>query len=42
MTHSFEREFAAGLAVLVLVSVIAARLAVTNFWADWAGTILKP
>lgn len=42
MTRRFEREFAAGLAVLAVVTLIAARLAVTNVWVDWAGSILKP
>jgi hypothetical protein len=41
MTRSLDREFATGYAVLVLVTLIAARLAVTNVWVSWAGTILK-
>ncbi len=41
MTRSFDREFATGYAVLVLVTIVAARLAVTNVWTSWAGTILK-
>ncbi|HEY2466229.1 MAG TPA: hypothetical protein VGI45_00120 [Terracidiphilus sp.] len=41
MTRSFEREFAVGLAALVLVSVVAAGLAETNVWVNWAGMILK-
>jgi hypothetical protein len=41
MTRSVDREFATGYAVLVLVTVAAARLAVTNVWINWAGTILK-
>ncbi len=41
MTRTVDREFAAGYAALVLVTVVAARLAVTNVWISWAGTILK-
>lgn len=41
MTRSFDRAFAAGFAVLVLVTAVAARLAVTAVWISWAGTILK-
>ncbi len=41
MTRSVDREFATGYAVLVLVTVLAARVAVTNVWMSWAGTILK-
>ncbi len=41
MTRNVDREFATGYAVLVLVTVAAARLAVTNVWINWAGTILK-
>ena len=41
MTRSVDREFAAGYAVLVLVTVLAARLAVTNVWVSWAETVLK-
>jgi hypothetical protein len=41
MTHSLDREFAAGYAALVLVTLIASRLAMTNVWVSWAGTILK-
>ena len=41
MTRTFDRDFAAGYAALILVTVLAARLAVTNVWIKWAGTILK-
>jgi hypothetical protein len=41
MTHSFDRQFAMGLAVMAVVTLIAGRLAVTNMWVDWAGMILK-
>ena len=41
MTRSFDREFAMGLAVFVVVTLIAGRLAVTSTWVDWAGMILK-
>ena len=41
MTRRFDREFATGYAALVVVTVLAARLAVTSVWVDWAGTILQ-
>jgi hypothetical protein len=41
MTRSFDRDFATGYAALVLATIIAARLAVTNVWVSLAGTILK-
>lgn len=41
MTRRFDREFAIGFAALVAITVIAARLAVTNVWVNWAGTLLK-
>ena len=41
MTRSFDRPFAMGLAVMVVVTLIAGRLAVTSTWVDWAGMILK-
>ena len=41
MTRSVDRELAASYAAYVVVTVVAARLAVTNVWANWAGTILK-
>jgi len=41
MTRSFDRPFATGLAVFVVVTLIAGRLAMTNMWVDWAGMILK-
>jgi hypothetical protein len=41
MTRSFEREFAVGLAVMVVVTVLAGKLAMTGTWVEWAGTILK-
>jgi hypothetical protein len=42
MTRRFERDFASGLAALVVVTAVAAWLSVTNLWVDWAETILKP
>jgi hypothetical protein len=41
MTRSLDREFGLGYALLVVVTVLAARLAVTNVWINWAGAILK-
>jgi hypothetical protein len=41
VTRSLEREFAVGYGALVVVSVIVARLAVTDVWVNWAGIILK-
>jgi hypothetical protein len=41
MTRSFDRPFATGLAAMVVVTLIAGRLAMTNVWVDWAGMILK-
>jgi hypothetical protein len=41
MTRRLDREFAFGYAALALATVVAARLAVTNVWVNWAGTILK-
>jgi hypothetical protein len=41
MTRSVDREFSAGYAALVVVTVVAARLAVTNVWVNCAGAILK-
>ena len=41
MTRSFDRPFATGLAVMVVVTLIAGRLAMTGVWVDWAGMILK-
>jgi hypothetical protein len=41
MTRSFDRQFAMGLAVMAVVTLLAGRLAMTNVWVDWAGTILK-
>jgi len=40
MTRSFEREFAIGYAAFVMVSALAASIAVTNVWVNWAGMIL--
>jgi hypothetical protein len=37
MTRTVDREFATGYAALVVVTVVAARLAVTNVWINWAG-----
>ena len=41
MTRRLDREFAFGYADLSLATVVAARLAVTNVWGNWAETILK-
>jgi hypothetical protein len=41
MTRSFDRQFAMGLAVLAVVTLLAGRLAMTSVWVDWAGMILK-
>jgi hypothetical protein len=41
MTRSFDRQFAMGLAVLTVVTLIAGRLAMTSVWVDWAGMILR-
>jgi hypothetical protein len=41
MTRSFDRPFAVGLAAMVVVTLMAGRLAVTSMWVDWAGMILK-
>jgi len=41
MTRRLDREFAAGYADLVVVTLVAARLAETGVWVNWAGMILK-
>ena len=41
MTRRLDREFAIGYAALTLATVVAARLAVTDVWGNWAGTMLK-
>jgi hypothetical protein len=41
MTRRLEREFAFGFATFVLATVVAARVAATNVWLNWAGAILK-
>jgi hypothetical protein len=41
MTRRLDREFAAGYAALVVVTLVAARLAETGVWVNWAGMILK-
>jgi hypothetical protein len=41
MTRRFDREFAAGYAALAVATVIVARLAVTDVWANWASALLK-
>jgi asparagine N-glycosylation enzyme membrane subunit Stt3 len=41
MTRRLDREFAIGYAALALATVVAARLAVTDVWGNWAGAILK-
>jgi hypothetical protein len=42
LTRTVEREFAAGFAALVVVTVLAAGIAETNVWVNLAGTILNP
>lgn len=42
MTRSLEREFVAGFAVLVAMTLAVSSLAMTNLWVNWAGIILKP
>jgi len=41
LTRSFDRQFAMGLAVMAMVTLVAGRIAMTNVWVDWAGMILK-
>ena len=41
MTRRLDREFAIGYAALALATVVAARLAVTDVWGNWAGAMLK-
>jgi hypothetical protein len=41
MTRSFDRQFAKGLAVMAVVTLLAGRLAMTGVWVDWAGMILR-
>ena len=41
MTRTLEREFVAGYATLVAVSLAVSRLAITNMWASWAGILVK-
>jgi len=41
MTRTLDREFAAGYAAFVVVTLVVSRLAVTNAWVNWAGIILK-
>jgi hypothetical protein len=41
MTRTLDREFAAGFAAFVVVTLVVSRLAVTNAWVNWAGIILK-
>ncbi len=41
MTRSLEREFVAGYATLVAVTLAVSRLAMTNVWVSWAGVIVK-
>ncbi|MGA2747093.1 MAG: hypothetical protein ABSE44_20520 [Candidatus Sulfotelmatobacter sp.] len=41
LTRSFDRQFALGLAVMAMVTLVAGRLAMTSVWGDWAGIILK-
>lgn len=41
VTRRFDREFALGFGALVMASVVATELAVTDVWVSWAGMILK-
>jgi hypothetical protein len=41
MTRRLDREFAIGYAALASATAVAARLAVTDVWSSWAGTMLK-
>jgi hypothetical protein len=41
MTRTFDRQFAAAYAALIVATVVAAKLAETNAWINWAGMILK-
>ena len=41
MTRTLEREFVAGYAALVAVSLAVSRLAITNVWVSWAGILAK-
>lgn len=41
ITRTFDREFAVAFSALVAASVVAAGLADTGLWANWAGMILK-
>jgi hypothetical protein len=41
MTRDFEREFALGLAALIVASVVIAGMADSGVWVNWAGIILK-
>ncbi len=41
ITRRLDREFAAGYVALVVATLVAARLAETSVWVNWAGMILK-
>ncbi|MGA9801501.1 MAG: hypothetical protein WBQ68_20950 [Terriglobales bacterium] len=41
MTRTLEREFVAGYAILVAVTITVSRLAMTNAWVSWAGILVK-
>jgi hypothetical protein len=41
ITRRLDREFAFGYAALALVSVVAARMAATGTWLNWAAIILR-
>ena len=41
MTRTLEREFVAGYATLVAVTITVSRLAMTNAWVTWAGILAK-
>jgi hypothetical protein len=41
LTRRVDREFAIGYAAMVVVTLVASRLALTSVWGNWAGIILK-
>ncbi|MDT8070783.1 MAG: hypothetical protein ROO76_21695 [Terriglobia bacterium] len=41
MTRRLDRDFVVGYTALVLITLLATRLSLTNVWVNWAGIILK-
>jgi hypothetical protein len=41
LTRSLDRQFATGYAAFVVASLVAAKLATTSVWVNWAEAILK-